>query len=274
MPKLVDFDTLRPMEEISITLFGPPGLQIDGRPVELKSRKGWALIAYLALMPNPVPREIAATLLWPEQDASGGRRNLRRLLYTLNQSELAAVIEANAEELALAPKGSIDVLNFLNSIEGSDWAGAISAYGGDLLEGVKIGDSNPFESWMTEQREQLRQQMLQALTALADQQLAQDDYLAVEATLRQQLSLDSWNELIWRRLMTLLAEKGRRAQALSTYNDCQQLLKKELGVKPSDETVLYTKRSEMAISRAMATRAVTMRPHPRSRSPTRPPAKS
>ena len=224
------------MEGLILNLFGQPNLRQQDQVVELKSRKGWALLAYLVLMPNPVSRESLATLFWPEHDAVGARRNLRRLLYTLNQSPVEPYLQTDGEVVSLKWAGEIDVRSFLNRLDDGDWTTAISLYSGHLLDGIVIGDSNPYEAWLTDQREQLRQQMLQALTALTDEYLEDGNWLDAEATVRKQLSLDNWNELLWRRLITILAENGRRAQALAEFNNCLQVLKKELGVTPSLET--------------------------------------
>ncbi len=224
------------MEGLILNLFGQPNLRQQDQVVELKSRKGWALLAYLVLMPNPVSRESLANLFWPEHDAVGGRRNLRRLLYTLNQSPIQPYLRTDGEAVSLDWDGQIDVRLFLNRLEEGDWGTAVTLYNGDLLDGVVIGDSSQFEDWLTDQREQLRQQMLRALTSLTDDYLENNNWIDAEATVRKQLSLDNWNELLWRRLITILASNGRRAQALAEYNNCRQLLKKELGIAPSNET--------------------------------------
>ncbi|MFK7801606.1 MAG: BTAD domain-containing putative transcriptional regulator [Anaerolineae bacterium] len=228
--------TFMVMEGLILNLFGQPNLRQQDQVVELKSRKGWALLAYLVLMPNPVSRESIATLFWPEHDAVGARRNLRRLLYTLNQSPVEPYLQTDGEVVSLKWDGEIDVRSFLNRLDDGDWTSAVALYNGHLLDGIVIGDSNRFEAWLTDQREQLRQQMLQALTALTDEYLENNNWIDAETTVRKQLSLDNWNELQWRRLITILAENGRRAQALAEYNNCLQVLKKELGVTPSLET--------------------------------------
>lgn len=224
------------MTTLRLTLFGQPSLWQDGHVVEFKSRKGWALLAYLALQPTPVSREELATLFWPEHEAAASRRNLRRLLYTLNQTAVQTCLRSDAALIWLAWQGEIDVQTFLTAIATGEWQTAVSLYQGELLAGVYVADSNLFESWLGEQREGLRQQLLQAFAALVAEQIEQADYVAAEATLRQQLAFDSWNEAVWRQLMTVLAQNGRRAQALAEYQNCRQLLQAELEITPAAET--------------------------------------
>ena len=133
-------------------------------------------------------------------------------------------------------EGEIDVTRFTTSVAAGDWDTAVQLYTGELLAGLHIGDSNPFEEWLHEQREQLRQQMLQTLGALTNQQLAQSNITAAEATIRRHLSLDAWNEELWRQLMSLLAQDGRTPQALATYQECTQVLRTDLDLSPSPET--------------------------------------
>ena len=225
------------MSDLKLTLLGQPNLQQNGQPIELKSRKGWALLAYLILTPTPVSRETVATLFWPEHDPTAARRNLRRLLYTLNQSPLQPYLQTPNDLITLQWTGEIDVAQFLTSIAQEEWGTAVSLYQGELLTAIHISDSNPFETWLTAQREQLRQKMLHALTALTDSHLTSNNFTAAETTVRHQLSLDNWNEHYWRRLMTILAHHGRPAQALAAFQTCRQLLKKELNTPPAPETV-------------------------------------
>lgn len=89
----------------------------------------------------------------------------------------------------------IDVQKFVSLIKTWEWQTAVELYRGELLDGVVIGDGNPFETWLANQREQLRLPMLQALTSLTDGYLASADYMNAEATVCRQLSLNNWNEL-------------------------------------------------------------------------------
>ena len=114
------------MSEWMLTLLGQPSLRQDGHVVELKSRKGWALLAYLAVHSEPIPREQIATLFWPERDGAAGRRNLRRLLYTLNQSAVAPFLQTEGETIGLNFEGAVDVQAFAGCVEREDWETAAS----------------------------------------------------------------------------------------------------------------------------------------------------
>ena len=53
---------------------------------------------------------------------------------------------------------------------------------------------------------------------------------------RELLSLDPLRETSHRQLMRLYADSGERSKAIAQYQSCRQLLQRELGVEPSDET--------------------------------------
>jgi DNA-binding SARP family transcriptional activator len=61
------------VSQLGLFLFGHPRLEQDGQTVELKSRKGLALLAYLAASGPSATRDTLATLLWPDNDQNRAR---------------------------------------------------------------------------------------------------------------------------------------------------------------------------------------------------------
>ena len=57
-----------------------------------------------------------------------------------------------------------------------------------------------------------------------------------EALLRTVLRVDPYRERGYRALMTLLAEQGRRAEALVLYQQLEELLRVQFGASPAPET--------------------------------------
>ena len=53
----------------------------------------------------------------------------------------------------------------------------------------------------------------------------------------QLFELEPYRETSYRRLMRMLHGKGDRAEAVRVYLEFERLLKQDLGVSPSDETV-------------------------------------
>ena len=72
------------MPGFGLSLLGPPRLELEGVPVELNTRKNFALVAYLAVTGESHTREELVTLLWPELEPSRARSGLRRLKPRVN----------------------------------------------------------------------------------------------------------------------------------------------------------------------------------------------
>ena len=73
------------MTTCNFYLFGPPRLTCNGKNIAINLRKASALLAYLAVNPQPHSRDALATLLWPDKESRIARANLRRTLYDLAQ---------------------------------------------------------------------------------------------------------------------------------------------------------------------------------------------
>src|SRR5512147_1889974 len=95
----------------ALRLLGPPRLERAGRALELRLRKGWALLLMLALQgAQPRPRIVAS--LWPALDEATGRRNLRRELARLAEAGAPGLVVADGDRLRLVDEVEIDVPRF------------------------------------------------------------------------------------------------------------------------------------------------------------------
>ena len=75
------------MARLSITLFGPLKVTLDGEAVGFESDKVRALLAYLVVeSEGPHRREKLAGLLWPDWPERAARNNLRHALAVLRKA--------------------------------------------------------------------------------------------------------------------------------------------------------------------------------------------
>ena len=75
------------MGRLQIRLFGSPSFTLDGVPVDLRSDKARALLAFLAVEANQAHRrEKLAGLLWPDYTEASARTDLRRALADLRRA--------------------------------------------------------------------------------------------------------------------------------------------------------------------------------------------
>ena len=93
-----------------------------------------------------------------------------------------------------------------------------------------------FDDWQFFQTQNLRTDMTGALERLVQCFSDQDEFEAVIGYARRWLEMDRTNETAHRHLMESYAKTGQRAAALRQYEECVQVLEKELRVAPQEET--------------------------------------
>jgi DNA-binding SARP family transcriptional activator len=230
------------MDRIRIALLG--GLDVEsvsGQPFRLSSRKSQGLLAYLALHPGTFyPRDTLATLLWGEASDERARHSLRQALTNLRRALASpSVLLERGEAVALNPAAvDVDVDRFERLVaEATPEALGTAAglYRGDLLQGIGGGEP-AYEEWLLSERERLRELALDTLARLvAHHTKAGATEPAIQAAVRL-LALDPTQEATHRALLRLYARQGRRGAALRQYQLCVEVLARELGVEPEDET--------------------------------------
>jgi DNA-binding SARP family transcriptional activator len=212
------------MTRLHLSLLGGFEARLEhGSPLTFRTQKAQALLAYLAVRAGqPHRRDKLAALLWGAMREEQARTSLRQALYDLrkNLGGAAAVLGTEGETVSLDPAAlELDVTNFVR-LAGEATTDALEQaallYRGDFLEGFDV-DEEPFESWLMEERERLRDLAIDALArALAHQRKA-GALPAALRTARQLLTIDPLQEPVHRTLMRLLAQAGQRAAALRQY---------------------------------------------------------
>jgi DNA-binding SARP family transcriptional activator len=233
------------MRPLSLALLGPFRARLgDGRALRIRRRKSRALLAYLALQPDePQPREKLMALLWTEADPDRARHSLRQTLTALRQ-DLAPLGWADAvlagDALCLDPRLlRVDVADFERLARGPDLhrlERAAAAYRGDFLEGLVTGEDT-FETWLAAERDRLRGEALGVLDRLVTVHVAAGAPAEAARAATRLLALDPLREDVHRLLMRLYARAGRRNAALRQYRACADVLGRDLGVAPEEETI-------------------------------------
>jgi adenylate cyclase len=254
------------MSELKLFLFGPPRVELDGTPIEIRRRKALAMLTYLAVTGQPHSRDALATLFWPDQSQSRARGYLRRDLSELNISLGSEWLEIDRETVQL--KGSsrpltspdpaarlalwVDVAHFgqllaLTQAHGHSreetcveclplLAEAADLYTDDFLAGFTLSDSAEFDDWQFFQTEGLRQELASLLERLVRAHCDQGDYEAALPYARRWLSLNPLHEPAQRYLMYVYDQSGQQAAALRQYEEYVHRLEEELGLPPEEET--------------------------------------
>ena len=119
-----------------------------------------------------------------------------------------------------------------------DYETTISLYRGDFLEEFHVRQAPLFETWVMQQRQELRQLASSACLTLAVHHAENGRYEQGIAAARRLLQLDPAGEAGHRELIKLLARSGQRSAALAQYETCRQILADELGVEPDPATMI------------------------------------
>jgi DNA-binding SARP family transcriptional activator len=169
------------------------------------------------------------------------RTGLRQALYDLrkNLGPAAAILRTEGETVSLDPTAlELDVATLMQTTgeeapEVLEQAGIL--YRGDFLDGMSV-DEEPFETWLMEERERLRDLAMESFEKVLAHQRRTGALSAAVRTARQLLAIDRLQEPVHRTLMRLHAALGQRAAALRQYQQCVSALERELGVEPELET--------------------------------------
>lgn len=210
-----------------------------GQVLPLSVRKAEALLALLALeVGRPVPRDKICGLLWPDVREAQARHSLRQALLSVRKV-LPQALHANGLSLTLdASQVSVDVVNVERALElGSREAlcEVARAYRGDLLEGASVGEQ-PFEHWLSYERERIRSAVVRGLTSLIELHSEAGELASAIEACTQLLRLDPLREEIHRTLMKLHLRAGRRGHALLHYQNLTRTLRATLGSEPDADT--------------------------------------
>jgi DNA-binding SARP family transcriptional activator len=216
---------------------------LNGIPlIGLQTREGERLLALLVIHARrTVLSTTLAATLWPETESLD---SLRQSVIHLRQvlGEEAPRLQTPKGGLFLELNGTdVDVIAFDAAVERGDLASlkaAVSLYRGPLLHGW---EENRVEDtrWVQKARERRRARYLEALKALGQASLAQQDYTAAADYLRRYVTLHPAEEWAWGTLMQALVESGERLAALSYYTKGLDYFQKFKLTPPEEMTRLY-----------------------------------
>lgn len=220
------------------------------------SKKGRAIFRYLIMLPERrAAKDVLLELFWPDDPPHKAGHKLHIAVSTVRQALNEALhMPEDGESVlfvddhyALSPDLDIqlDADVFAAHVrvgerlarEGkaaeamTEYEAARALYGGDFLA------EDLYADWTIARRARLEEMYLTLLGRLARHYLDQGRHAESISCCRQILGRDSFREDAYRHLMRCYSRMGRRNQALREYRECQEVLRRELGVSPMHETV-------------------------------------
>src|SRR5687768_10929669 len=180
------------------------------------------LLAYLVLHQDaPQPRDRLAFLLWPDSPETQARTNFRNLAHLLRRalpdSDKFMLLEGPTVQWRADALFTLDVADFGNYLKKARQAekvgniaevivtlrSAVELYKGDLLPDC-------YEEWVLREREQLREEYVEALERLILLLEGEGDFLVATGYAQRLLRYDPLREATYRHLMRLYWTAGER----------------------------------------------------------------
>jgi DNA-binding SARP family transcriptional activator/TolB-like protein len=226
---------------LSIGILGPLTIEIDGERLGKTPRKARALLAYLAAQGGrAISRERLADLLWPYQGTDQARHSLRNCLLELRKALGRGAEVHLGTDFSTCRVRAVEVdLDRFESLARSqrvdDLKAAGELYRGEFLTDF-IVDSEPFQEWLTAERDRTLDLACGVLLRLSAQHHAAGEHNAAIQAARRLVALDPLSEIGHRALIRAYMDAGRRPEALRQYRNCTEILKRELDVAPDAET--------------------------------------
>jgi DNA-binding SARP family transcriptional activator len=214
----------------AVTLLGRPSLMDGATPAyRFRSRKSWALLAYLLLAERPPSRARLAELLFDDAaDPLGALRwNLAEVRRGLGPS---ATLEGDPVVLVLPPGALVDV----HVLTRGTWADAVAlpGLGSTLLESVDVRGAAGFGSWLLGEQQRVAAASEAVLHEAAQALMARGELAAALACARRVTDMSPLDENNQALLVRLLRMTGDDDAATEQHAAYTRLLDVELGVAP------------------------------------------
>ncbi len=221
---------------VTVQLLGGASLRSDDTPVTgpPAQRHRIALLALIASSwPQPLSRDKAMAMLWPEKDLASARRLLNLAVHVLRAALGEDAITSTGDGLLFNPsKASCDLLELRAAIDEDATERVARLYTAPLLDGFHLDDSAEFGYWLDERRNELSHAYVGALLTLAQRQQQSGDVHGRVRTCLRLVSVDPHSGLYAQQLMRALYDAGDRLGALQHASEHARRRRADLDLDP------------------------------------------
>lgn len=236
---------------LRVATMGREEIERDGEIVsmsEWRSTTAREMFLYL-LFEGGQTREQISLEFWPDSSPKRVRSNFHTTLYRARQALRENVIVFQDGEYLINPDLDLwcDVHEMEQLIQEARllsprdartedlWRAAVDLYSGDFLPTLDA-------EWVVWRRESLQEDYLEALIGLGDCARARRNVREAVAAYKRALDIDPYREDVHRAIMSCYAQAGENKQVLTHFQTLENLLRRELAISPSAETVALAKK--------------------------------
>jgi pimeloyl-ACP methyl ester carboxylesterase/DNA-binding SARP family transcriptional activator len=237
---------LAPRQTLALQCRSYPAVAINGKPVHLRLKHGLALLLMLSEAPRQLARGQLAEMLWASAPGDVGRARLRRLVHELNAILGLTLVVGDADTLWLDTASvhiesdvmqvrhaarqllaSPDACESRQSLET-----LLSPTAHLIADGFEL-DSDLFNAWLDARRSEHASLVVRALGNAGERLAASGQPgLAAEAAIRH-IGLEPLGDAGHALLLDARGVLGDASGVESAYFSCAELMRAELGVRPS-----------------------------------------
>lgn len=214
-----------------VHLLGRPSITLpSGDSYQFRSRKSWAILAYLILSDQPPSRSQLAALLFDQADDP--TRALRWSLAEVRRGlGEGGSVDGDPVVLELPPGAIVDV----EVVARGSWPDAVSlaGLGAELLEGMTMRGAAAFETWLLSKQRHVAAASEAILHEAALSCMSRGDLdVAIDYAARA-AAMSPYDENHQVLLIRLYRLSGDDERATRQYAACRETFQRELGVEPS-----------------------------------------
>ena len=226
---------------IKVQLLGGASLRAGDLPLAgpPAQRHRIALLSLIvAAWPQPLSRDRAMGLLWPERDLPKARRLLNLAVHVLRSALGEDSIVSTGDGLLLNPANlTCDLHELRAAVAEDDAERIVRCYTGALLDGFHLGESVEFGFWLDDRRNELDHAYTGALRMIAEGQERSGDVHGRVRTCRRLVAARPHSALYARALMRALDATGDRAGAIRHADEHARRLEADLDLPPDPEVM-------------------------------------
>lgn len=230
---------------ITVQLLGGACLRSGDAPLSgpPAQRHRIALLALIvASWPQPLSRDRAMAMLWPEKDVASARRLLNLAVHVLRTALGEDSIASTGDGLLLNPSRVNCDLHELRAAIESDASDRVARlYTAPLLDGFHLDDSTEFGFWLDERRSELSHAYIGALLALAERQQESGDVHGRVRTCLRLAAADPHSGVYAQALMRALDDAGDTPGAIQHASEHARRLRMDLELDPDPKVVALAK---------------------------------
>ncbi|MGH2626904.1 MAG: BTAD domain-containing putative transcriptional regulator, partial [Anaerolineales bacterium] len=228
--------------KVEICALGEATVRIDGLPI---SHLTWGgplvkeLFFYLVER-GPVRREEILAAFWAEHSPAKAKSILHATLYRMRRTLPPGLIEYSDQDETYSVERSGDTWYDVSAFE--DLVRRGRSEGGEafleealaIYRGPYLGEV--YSDWAARKRDLLGRTFVEGMVSLAGARVGRGEVEGAVELYRRAISEEPYREDLHRALMQTLAAGGRHAEAIRHFEGMADLFRRELDIRPAEET--------------------------------------